>query len=1003
MENQGLLNNEDIFKTVVQEAPMPTALYQSRDIVVQFANAAMKKIWGTGEDVTGKKLSDLIPELAGQSFLAILDDVYTTGNPYRAEEQPVQLMADGELQTFYFNITYKPLFDADGNVYAIFSMSVDITQQVRSRMELKAIQQKTHFALDSAGMGTWTIYPLQRIVEWDDRCKELCGFQKSDEITLDTLLKYLHPDDLDRINAAAAFALNQASGGNYDVELRVQIGPEKQVRWLRCKGKAYFNVDGQPYQFAGTTVDITESIELKEAKEKKDAALRAVEKRFEVAFDNASVGVLILGIDGCTIIANKVFSAMLGYTQAEMIGKSFTEFSHPDAIPASVKFITQAINGEINSFVLEKKFIKSDGTIAWGRLSGALLRTDNGTPDSFINIVQDITQERKDHEEQRKLLFLVDNSSDFVSLSDLDGNVTYVNKAGQQMVGLGNPDDVRRHNSEYLMPGEVDRLRNVINKGLFENGAWTGDVNYRHFKTHEPIPINGTSMLVYDSLNGNPLGRATVARDLRPEIAAQKALKESEQLLKNITSAAPTALWMSDQNGNITYVNQTWIDWTGYPYHEHMGTGWAKAIVDEDKEQAGIQFLADLSQRRYYESHFRIHHQDGSVRSCIATGNPQYQEDGSFSGYIGACTDITEKTLAEQRLVQVNAELRNQIKQFEFVTGFMPVQLWTAKVDGALDYVNARAEEYFGIPAADIIGDAWQTMIHPEDLPRCIAIWVKSLESGNPYQVEFRIKNKEDVYRWHLARALPFNNEQGFVKWFGTNTDIDEQKQLQKQKDEFIGIASHELKTPVTSIKAYAQVLEAMFLKKGDLREAGMVNKMNAQVNRLTNLIGDLLDVTKLHTGKLQFNESAFDFNEMVHEVVEEVQRITERHTITEDYVQTGIVHADKDRIGQVITNLITNAIKYSPDASKVIVFTRIKDGEVRLCVQDFGIGIARDKKDRVFEQFYRVSGDKQHTFPGLGLGLYISSEIIKREGGKIWVESVEGKGSTFCFSIPVK
>jgi PAS domain S-box-containing protein len=347
-------------------------------------------------------------------------------------------------------------------------------------------------------------------------------------------------------------------------------------------------------------------------------------------------------------------------------------------------------------------------------------------------------------------------------------------------------------------------------------------------------------------------------------------IADSEQLLKSITSASPAALWMSDENGNITYVNQTWIDWTGYSYEEHLGSGWANSIITEDREKAINKFLSDLTDRNTYEVEFRINHTDGTTHWCVGTGKPQHRSDGIFSGYIGACTDITE------------------------------------------------------------------------------------------------------------------------------------QKQLQQQKDDFLGIASHELKTPVTSIKAYTQVLEKMLLKKGEIKEAGMISRMDSQLNRLTSLIGDLLDVTKINSGRLQFNDSEFDFNDHVKELVEDLQRTTEKYTLIENYDTTGIVFGDKERIGQVITNLITNAIKYSPHADRIIIRTEKKCNEIILCVQDFGIGIKKDNLNKVFEQFYRVSGDMQHTFPGLGLGLYISSEIIKREGGKIWVTSVEGEGSTFCFTLPV-
>jgi len=137
--------------------------------------------------------------------------------------------------------------------------------------------------------------------------------------------------------------------------------------------------------------------------------------------------------------------------------------------------------------------------------------------------------------------------------------------------------------------------------------------------------------------------------------------------------------------------------------------------------------------------------------------------------------------------------------------------------------------------------------------------------------------------------------------------------------------------------------------------------------------------------------------------LIEDLQHTTPRHKLIANLAPTGFVYGDKERIGQVIANLVTNAIKYSPQADKIIIHTESEKNEVTFSVQDFGIGIAKINQDRVFEQFYRVGGDLQRTFPGLGLGLYISSEIIKREGGRIWVTSTEGQGSTFCFALPVK
>ncbi len=228
------------------------------------------------------------------------------------------------------------------------------------------------------------------------------------------------------------------------------------------------------------------------------------------------------------------------------------------------------------------------------------------------------------------------------------------------------------------------------------------------------------------------------------------------------------------------------------------------------------------------------------------------------------------------------------------------------------------------------------------------------------------------------------------------------QAALQLQKEEFIGIASHELKTPVTSLKAYSQYVEGVLRKDGLLKQAELVGKMSSQIYKLQNLITDLLDVTKINGGKLQFNDDFFDFEQMVREVTDDLQLTTHTHEIILNLQPTGMVWADKFRISQVLTNLITNGIKYSPDAKSIEVTTHVENGEVILSVIDSGIGISPEHQEHLFNRFYRVSGAKENIFTGLGLGLYISSEILKQEGGRIWVQSEEGKGSTFFFAIPI-
>lgn len=357
--------------------------------------------------------------------------------------------------------------------------------------------------------------------------------------------------------------------------------------------------------------------------------------------------------------------------------------------------------------------------------------------------------------------------------------------------------------------------------------------------------------------------------------------------------------------------------------------------------------------------------------------------------------------------LKASQEESDQLQRlYEAVTKSTPDLIYVFGLDYRFTYANEALLSMWGKETLDeargkglreLGYEEWHATMHEREIDQVA-------QTKKPIRGEVSFPHAtlgRRIYDYIFTPVLDDNGDVEAVA--GTTRDITELRNLARQKDDFIGIASHELKTPVTSIKAYGQVLQTMFKRKGDLKAVESLQKMDAQVNKLTNLIGDLLDVTKIQSGRLEFHEDVFDFNELVTEVVEEMQLTTEKHTLIKELSKTKKVFGDKERIGQVLTNLISNAIKYSPHTDKIIIKTESDKNSVSLSVQDFGVGIPKEKKDKVFEQFFRVSGPNHSTVPGLGLGLYISSEIIKRQGGRIWVESSEGKGSTFCIALPLK
>ena len=257
--------------------------------------------------------------------------------------------------------------------------------------------------------------------------------------------------------------------------------------------------------------------------------------------------------------------------------------------------------------------------------------------------------------------------------------------------------------------------------------------------------------------------------------------------------------------------------------------------------------------------------------------------------------------------------------------------------------------------------------------------------------------------QWSLVKAQPLIDDAGRVELAITIfSDITESYEEKQRKDEFISMASHELKTPVTSLKGFTQVLQRRLLKQGDEQGLHYLARMDAQLNRLTKLVGDLLDVSKMQAGKLTFDVEPFELDALIQETVENVQATTSTPEIVVEGRTGACILGDQDRLGQVFINLLTNAVKYSPRADKVVVHLSQEKQQAIVSVQDFGIGIDVSHHQKIFERFYQVTDPEERTYPGLGMGLYISSEIVERHHGRMWVESRKGNGSTFSVALPL-
>lgn len=472
--------------------------------------------------------------------------------------------------------------------------------------------------------------------------------------------------------------------------------------------------------------------------------------------------------------------------------------------------------------------------------------------------------------------------------------------------------------------------------------------------------------------------------------------------LSAIVQSSEDAIISKNLEGTITSWNPAAEIIFGYTSEEAIGKNISIVIPSEllNEEQVIISRIKRDERIDHYETVRK--RKDGSVFVVGVTVSPIRDKDDKVIGASKIARDITEQKSAEQKQAMLAAIIDSSDDAIVSKT-----------LDGIITSWNHGAEKIFGYKPEETIGKHISIII-PDDRLNEETDIISKMRKGERVSHFETLRRRKDGREINISLTVsPVKDKNGKV--IGASkvaiditdkVELDKQRQLFTErlqelnhyKDEFMAMASHELKTPLTVIKANLQILEH---KMQDDNKIDFVNKTLNQVNKLTNLISDLLDVSKIQAGKLELNCSNFDLIPFLREIVESIQQTTPDHRLILNTNNKQLVaSADRDRLEQVVINLLTNAIKYSPNAKEVRVDADIKDKEINVSIKDNGIGIHEDDMDKVFTRFFRVRG-LASTFSGSGIGLYISSEIVKRHGGKMWLKSEIGKGSTFYFSIP--
>ena len=388
-----------------------------------------------------------------------------------------------------------------------------------------------------------------------------------------------------------------------------------------------------------------------------------------------------------------------------------------------------------------------------------------------------------------------------------------------------------------------------------------------------------------------------------------------------------------------------------------------------------------------------------------------YNEEGNAIGAVAVTIDITAEKEAKEKVFGLNRSLQERIEELQTLFDVIPigVAISTDATCTTITGNTAFSQMFYTKKGQNVSRTApaseqppFKTYINGEEVSGEALPMQQAGKTGKIIRnIEITTVRGDNTPIIHLSSAAPIFDEEKKVRAVvGVLLDITEQREAENRKDDFIAMASHELKTPLTSAKIYTHIIKKALEKSHNTESQKYIAKIDSQLDLLTKLIQGLLDLQHIEKGELILKNETFYLSELANEVIEDIEYTTS-HKFIVDLKTHYPFYADKERIRQVFVNLITNAIKYSPEGKEIIIRSRKREKNVVVSVQDFGIGIPKDQQDKVFNRFFQAS--KHNTYPGLGLGLYISFEIIKANGGKIWVESEEGKGSIFYFTLPIK
>ncbi|MBD1918574.1 PAS domain S-box protein [Phormidium sp. FACHB-322] len=742
---------------------------------------------------------------------------------------------------------------------------------------------------------------------------------------------------------------------------------------------------------------------------------RMLERERERFLAASSDLLIIISTNGYFQWVSPTFERILGWTTTEMLFRPWSDFVHPDDISKSAQEAGSVFSGN-KTQAFENRYRHKDGSYHWFCWNAQFYPDEQVMYAAALDITDRKQMESNLRESEERFRSMADNAPVMVWVTDSTGYCTYLSQSwcdftGQtEEIGLGlgwlkvvHPDDQATSNQTFLSANDRQAGFQLEYRLRAKDGTYRWAID-----TASP----------WFGADGQFKGYIGSVLDISDRKQAEESLRQRETELRLVTNTVPALIAFIDADQRYRFNNQGYEDWFNQSATDLYGKQIREVVGDAAYENVR-PYIEQVLAGQQVTFERSIPFKDGSLRYVSATYVPRVNDQGVVEGFVALINDLSDRRQAEEALIQSEARYRYLVES-------IPQLVWTANAEGVLIDANQRWCDYTGLTLEQLETAGWQAVVHAEDLALLSQNWAIAEQQGTNYQAEGRMRRADGVYRWHLHQAVPLKTNQGqILKWFGTATDIEDQKQLEQQrsqllqqeqaaraaaeaasrtKDEFLAVVSHELRSPLNPILGWATLLKNGTLNETKTQQALSVIERNAKLQ--AELIDDLLDVSRMLRGKLQISASPVNLATTVRAAIETVRLAADAKSIhIEAHLETnvGLVSGDTTRLQQVVWNLLSNAVKFTPAAGQIEVrLIRGDANQAQIIVKDTGKGIVPEFLPLIFDYFRQADSATTRQFGGLGLGLAIVRHLVELHGGTIQAASPgENMGATFTVRLP--